>query len=384
LYNAPGSSNPTSQLFNDTFKTDVYAAFGSVDYKMSDMFKAGFALRYDVEDRTTSNLVPNVSDPITGAKINPGLPATGGIADKSASFKQLEPKITLSFTPNSFTNIYANWGIGFKSGGFNNTGSSALVNANFNIPAIGAGVTINDQFRKERSSSFEAGIKGSLFDNRVTFDLAGYYTKISDMQFFEFFVGSFGLLRVVSNIDKVDVKGVELNTSAKIIDGWKVFGSVNLTDSEIKKNTSRPYTVGNKSPYTADYTINLGTQVDAPLNDGIDVVLRADYRITGATWFHTVQDQTRSTIFSQLLPISALQLPGAVGNANYSVAKRNPFGVLNLRVGLEGDNWNVTAFADNLLDRKYINEAIPAIEFGGSFISPGARRLMGVEVGYKF
>ena len=68
----------------------------------------------------------------------------------------------------------------------------------------------------------------------------------------------------------------------------------------------------------------------------------------------------------------------------WNIAKRDQFGVLNLRVGLEGDNWNVTAFADNLLDRKYINEAIPAIEFGGSFISPGARRLMGVEVGYKF
>lgn len=384
LYNAPGSNNPTSQLFYDKFKTDVYAAFGSLDYAMSDQFKAGVALRYDVEDRSTSNLVPNVFDPITGAKINPGLPATGAIADKSASFKQLEPKVTLSFTPNSSTNIYANWGIGFKSGGFNNTGSSALVNANFNIPAIGAGVTINDQFRKERSSAFEAGIKGSLFDNRVTFDLAGYYTRITDMQFFEFFVGSFGLLRVVSNIDKVEVKGVEFNTTARIVDGWKIFGSVNLTDSEIKKNTSRPYTVGNKSPYTADYTINLGSQIDAPLNDSIDLVMRADYRITGPTWFHTVQDQTRATIFSQLLPISALALPGFVGNANYSVAKRNAFGVLNLRFGLEGENWNLTAFADNMLDRKYINEAIPAIEFGGSFISPGARRLVGVEVGYKF
>lgn len=384
LYNAPGSSNPTSQLFYDKFKTDVYAAFGSADYRLSDQFKAGVALRYDVEDRSTSNLVPNVLDPITGAKINPGLPATGGIADKSASFKQLQPKVTLSFTPNSTTNIYANWGIGFKSGGFNNTGSSALVNANFNIPAIGAGVTINDQFRKERSSAFEAGIKGSLFDNRVTFDLAGYYTRITDMQFFEFFVGSFGLLRVVSNIDKVDVKGIELNTTAKIVDGWKVFGSVNVTDSEIKKNASRPYTVGNKSPYTADYTINLGTQIDAPLSSAMDLVLRADYRITGPTWFHTVQDQTRATIFSQLLPISALALPGFVGNANYSVAKRNAFGVLNLRFGLEGENWNLTAFADNMLDRKYINEAIPAIEFGGSFISPGARRLIGLEVGYKF
>ncbi len=384
LYNAPGSSNPTSQLFSDKFKTSVYAAFGSVDYAISDQFKAGAALRYDVEDRSTKNLVPNVSDPITGAKINPGLPTTGSIADKSASFKQLQPKVTLSFMPNSTTNIYANWGIGFKSGGFNNTGSSALVNANFNIPAIGAGVTINDQFRKERSSAFEAGIKGSLFDNRVTFDLAGYSTRITDMQFFEFFVGSFGLLRVVSNIDKVDVKGVELNTTGRIVDGWKIFGSVNLTDSKIKKNASRPYTVGNKSPYTADYTINLGSQIDAPLSDGIDLVMRADYRITGPTWFHTVQDQTRATIFSQLLPISALALPGFVGNANYSVAKRNAFGVLNLRFGLEGEKWNLTAFADNMLDRKFINEAIPAIEFGGSFISPGARRLVGVEVGYRF
>jgi iron complex outermembrane receptor protein len=37
-----------------------------------------------------------------------------------------------------------------------------------------------------------------------------------------------------------------------------------------------------------------------------------------------------------------------------------------------------------MLNRKYIAEAIPAIEFGGSFISPGGRRLIGVEVGYKF
>lgn len=100
--------------------------------------------------------------------------------------------------------------------------------------------------------------------------------------------------------------------------------------------------------------------------------------------FHTVQDQTRATIFSQLFPISALALPGFVGNANYSVAMRYAFGVLYLRIGLEGENWNVTAFADNLLDDKYINEAIPGIEVGGSFISPGARHLMGIEVGYKF
>ena len=388
LYNAPGTTNPTSLLFADKFKTDVYAIFGSTDYKIFDALTAGLALRYDVEDRAVSSRVPNVNDPITGGKINPGLPATGAINDKSQAFKQIEPKVTLSWRPTPSTNVYANWGIGFKSGGFNNSGSSSVVNGAFNngiTPGtINAGVTINDQYRKEVSSAFEAGIKGSLFDNRVTFDLAGYYTKIDDMQFFEFFVGSFGLLRVVSNIDKVDVKGAELNVTAKVVEGWSLFGSINVTDSKIKKNASRPYTVGNKSPYTADYTINLGSQIDAPLSDNVDLIMRADYRITGPTWFHSVQDETRPTIFSGLLPISALALPGFVGDANYSIARRKAFGVLNLRVGLEGENWNLSVFADNMLDRKYINEAIPAIEFGGSFISPGARRLVGVEVGYRF
>jgi iron complex outermembrane recepter protein len=383
LYNGPTSSNPTSVLLADKFKTSVYAAFGSLDYEVSESFKAGLALRYDIEDRSTSSLVPIATDPFTGGPINPGR-AFGPLSPKSQSYKQLQPKVSLSWKPGgSDTNIYANWGIGFKSGGFNNQGSAAIVNNNFNA-FIGANVTILDDYRKERSSAFEAGIKGSILDNRITFDLAGYHTRIKDMQFFEFFVGTFGLLRVVSNIDRVDVKGAELNLTGRVVDGWKVFGSVNMTDSKIKKNSSRTYTVGNKSPYTADFTINLGTQIDAPLTSNIDLVLRADYRITGDTWFHTVQDQERPTLFSGLLPISALALPAFVGNARYDVAKRDAFGVLNLRFGLEGEKWNLAVFADNMLDRKYIAEAIPAIEFGGSFISPGGRRLIGVEAGYKF
>lgn len=387
LYNGPDSANPTSLLLADKFRTNVYAAFGSTEWKPSEQFTAGLALRYDIEDRAASSLVPNARDPFTGGPINPGL-AFGAFVPKNATFKQLQPKVTLSYRPTPALNLYANWGIGFKSGGFNNQGSSAVVNASFNdgiTPGtIDADVTINDQYRKERSSAFEAGVKGELFDGRITYDLAGYYTRVTDMQFFEFFVGSFGLLRVVSNIDRVDVKGAEVNLTGKIVDGWKVFGSFNVTDSEIKKNASRPYTVGNKSPYTADWTINLGSEINAPLTDSAKLLFRADYRITGPTWFHSVQDQERPTIFSALLPISALGLPGFVGNARYDVAKRDAFGVLNVRAGITTDRYRIAVFAENLLDRKYIAEAIPAIEFGGSFISPGARRLIGVELGASF
>jgi iron complex outermembrane recepter protein len=382
-YNDPTSSNPTSLLFWDKFKTDVFAAFGGADYDVSDQFNIGVALRYDSEKRTVTNLVPNVTDPITGSKINPGLSATGAIAPQRKTFTQLQPKVSLTFQPSDDMTLFANWGIGFKSGGFNNQGSKATVDANFNA-FIGSGVTINDQFRKEKTSSFEAGVKGKFADGRVTYELAGYYNRVNDMQFFEFFVGSFGLLRVVSNIDTVDIWGGEFNTNVKILDGWTIFGAANFNGSKIKKNASRPETVGNKSPYTSDYTINIGTQMVAPLRDDMDLVLRADFRRTGPTWFHTIQDQIKPTLFSGLLPGSALALPGFVGDANFDRSRRAAFNIVNLRVGLANERWSLTAFANNLLDEKTINEVIPAIEFGGAFISPGARRTYGVEASFNF
>ena len=219
LYNAPGSSNPTSQLYSDKFTTNVFAAFGSADYKCPTRSSWVWRCAMTSKIERSSNLVPNVFDPITGASSTPACrhrPDPRSRRQLQAAPAQAQPQLT---TPSN-TNLYANWGIGFKSGGFNNTGASATINQFFNnstgaFGTINAGVFIPDRYRKERSSAFEAGVKGSLADGRVTFDLAGYYTRVTDMQFFEFFVGSFGLLRVVSNIDTVDVKGVEFNTSAQ-------------------------------------------------------------------------------------------------------------------------------------------------------------------------
>jgi iron complex outermembrane receptor protein len=382
LYNGPNTSNPTTQLYHDGFKTDVYAVFAAADTDLTDRFNVSVAGRYDIEDRRVRSLVPNATDPFTGGPINPGQ-AFGPIPAQSETFKQFQPKISLRYELSDDINMYGNWGIGFKSGGFNNQGSAAIVDQAFN-QFIGTNVLIDDQYRKEVSSAFEAGIKGSVLDGAVTFDLAGYYTNIEDMQFFEFFVGGFGLLRVVSNIDEVEVMGAEINLTAQIIEGWKVFGSANVTDSEIKENASRPVTVGNKSPYTSDYTINLGTQFDLPVGDTVNFVTRADYRIVGPTWFHTLQDDPNPTLFSGLLPISALQLPSFVGDADYSVSQRDTFGVMDMRMGFEGDNWTAFVYADNLFNEKYLNEVITAVEFGGSFISPGGRQRFGLELGYKF
>jgi iron complex outermembrane receptor protein len=387
LYNGPASVNPTSQLYHDDFTTEVTAVFASLDYAASDNLNVGFALRYDEEKREVDNLVPLVADPITGAALNPGQDVDGdgvltAIPSDSETYDELQPKISMNYAVNDETNIYANAGIGFKSGGFNNSGAAQIISNNLvNGPTlldalltgtaanVNSEVTIADNYEKETSTAFEVGVKGTSGD--LTYELAGYYTEVEDMQFFEFFVGTFGLLRVVNNIDEVEIMGVEGSLKYDLNDELALFGSFNYLDSEITSNSARPSTVGNKSPYTSEYTINIGADFSKELNNGSEITARFDYRITGPTFFHTVQGVNTSQWASFA--------PG-----DFSIAERDEYGVMNARIGITNGNLKVSAYARNLFDEKFLAEVIPAAEFAGSFVSPGARRLVGVEASLSF
>jgi iron complex outermembrane receptor protein len=390
--------NPrTDQLLYDDFDSRVIAGFGQLAYDVTPDFEVAFAGRFDSERRRVNNLVPTTQltnfidfNPVDGngdfnpfndggSPLNPGLDPTlnpGGIVPAEETFSQFQPKVSLSWDATDDLALFANWGIGFKSGGFNNQGSQATINFFINGFA-GTNVLINDQFDKEKSSAFEAGFKWRGLDGRLSIDGAGYYTSVDDMQFFEFFVGSFGLLRVVSNIDEVDIYGGELSVTFKPTDNLSLFAAGNVTESEIKANTSRPETVGNKSPYTPDYTLNFGGELALPVLGGKgDFVARVDYGIVGPTWFHTVQDETRPTVFEPLLP--------GLGTADYSISQRDAYGVLNIRAGFENERLAVTGFVRNLTNKQVIEEIIPAPEFGGLFVQPGALRLYGAEIKVKF
>ena len=54
-------------------------------------------------------------------------------------------------------------------------------------------------------------MKSLWLNNSLRFNAAVFYTEIDDYQFFNFFAGSFGLLRVVNNIDEVEIYGAEID-----------------------------------------------------------------------------------------------------------------------------------------------------------------------------
>ena len=53
--------------------------------------------------------------------------------------------------------------------------------------------------------------------------------------------------------------------------------------------------------------------------------------------------------------------------------------LLDLRVGLEAENWSVTAWAKNLTDKKYNAEFSP-----GGFLFRALPRRYGVDFNYRF
>ena len=410
LFVPMGQPNATEQLVWDNFKSDVYAAFANVSYDVSDTLEASLALRYDREKRKVKNLVPVAArttyfdynpfdnafvgnsplNPALVRSLNPLLNADGTIPDRALTFTQLQPKVSLTWQPSAEWTWYANWGVGFKSGGFNNTGSAATVDlfincftgrgaANSAVNCPGGRVTgatqrtvvQRDQFDKEKSSAAEVGFKSSLLERRLSLEASLFSTTVDNMQFFEFLVGQFGLLRVVNNIDKVDLKGLELSANMRVTKELRLSAGYSRVQSEIKKNTSRPASVGNESPYTPDYTATVGADLDVPVGEaGWRVQASAFYNLIGPTWFHVIQSQNNETV--------------AFGTGNYTKGERDKYATIDTRFALVSDSWSVALVARNVTDERFLQEVIPAPEFGGAFIHPGSERRFSVEVGYKF
>jgi iron complex outermembrane receptor protein len=212
---------------------------------------------------------------------------------------------------------------------------------------------VQDIFDKEVTNAFEAGFKSRLADGRVSIEGSAFFTKVDDMQFFEFLVGPFGVIRAVSNIDRVDIKGAELGLDFKATDALSLYAAGSVVDGEVKENSSRPLSKGNEVPYAPKWTANVGADLRMPTPfPNVKAIARADWSFVGPTWFHVIQDQAVNTVFG---------FP-----QDYTGTRRDKFDTVNLRLGLEGERWAVYGFARNLFDEEYLDEVIPVPEFAGS------------------
>ncbi len=410
--------NPTDLLYDDTFDSKVYAGFGQIAYDVRDNVELALALRYDSERREVDNNVPTgpvnslAQTPLFAAiygptpfinpayTVNPAF-ATDGIPSRSRTFDQFQPKLSVNWNATDDVAVYASYGYGFRSGGFNSSGSQATVDVfygglclgpstpfdtglGFDVPLGLPACTpdsvrnltgVSDDYDKEVSKAAEIGFKSTLLDRTLAINAAIFHTDVEDMQFFNFFAGPFGLLRVVTNLDEVTIQGFELDFNWRANEYVSVFGGYGYTDGEIDRYDDRPYTAGNNLPYSPEYSGNLGAEFTMPMGgSGLELVARVDGVFVGETWFHPVQDET----------VPNLPTAFGFGQGNYAKQKRDPYELINGRLTLRGERWRATAWGRNLADKEYLQEVIVAPEFGGAFIHDSPGRSYGLEVAYTF
>jgi iron complex outermembrane receptor protein len=252
--------------------------------------------------------------------------------------------------------LYGTYGEGFRSGGFNALGSR---NAILTIDGK-TNTTVQDAFPKETSKSFEVGFKSIFLDNRLSFNAAIFSTQVENAHFFQFF--PFSLARVISIVQKNEIRGGEFDFNFLINDNWKLFGGAGVLSSEIQKNDEVPLSVGKDFPFTPKSSIVLGGQYDRPISANLDLTARLEWNRTGEMWFDT--ENTSGTV-------------------------RPVLDLVNARIAISGENWTASLWSRNLLDESYNVDGVvlnvpPPAGLTFNFVTKGTPRTIGADLTFKF
>ena len=334
---------PQFTFLADSQNNDAWAAFADASYDVTEKLEVDVSLRYDRDQRrnTTETPVQFIPAPLAGVAF-PGQVRT-------KTWDDLQPKLTLRYQPSSTWNLYGGYSRGFRSGGFNQTGVGA------------AGIAgIDDLFDQETADTLEVGVKGQFLDKRVSTSANVYHTKAKGSYYFVFDATT--STQNLGNLGEVVYDGLELEISARAAEGFDTYLRVGFTDSEIKESARAASDVGNQAPLVSQYTINVGAQYRRPLGaSGLSGILRTDLQRIGPTYWYP---------------------------DNFTL--REPIDLVNLRAGIEGDRWSLTAWAKNLFDRKYNAEWSPGPQFfpspgySNNFVFKAMPRVWGVDFAYRF
>jgi iron complex outermembrane recepter protein len=213
----------TAQTLGDV-ETKTWSVFGDFTYDLSDTLSVSVGGRYTNDKRTSQVLRTTFIGGFSNLFGGTGVPiAVTSNFNGSRTFKDFNPRASISWQPNSDHNVYFTYSQGFKGGGFDPRGQTTACRN----PRGGA-CTADEvfdflAFDPETVDSFELGWKASLLDNRVNISLAGFLAQYTDVQI----PGSVGFdangdginetfIGITSNAGKADVNGIEFEGNALV------------------------------------------------------------------------------------------------------------------------------------------------------------------------
>ncbi|MFZ2995441.1 TonB-dependent receptor [Sphingobium sp.] len=267
-------------------KNESWALFGQASYELTPGFTITAGGRY-TRDAKETRLVKATANAA-------GVSTYAGRRYVKLVGKEPSWDVSALYEVSPEVSLYARVARGFR--GPTIQGRSAVFNSDF---------TTADS---ETIMSYEAGIKTSLLDNRVRFNLSGFAYRVKDIQLNGNDVNGNGVL---FNADKADAYGMEAELEARPFENLTLSAGLSLLHSQIKdKNVYAQVCIlngtvvctvedptikvgantfaqidGNPLPNAPKYTANIAARYDVPLGNGGKIFAATDWNIQGYTNF---------------------------------------------------------------------------------------------------
>jgi len=276
---------------------------------------------------------------------------------------ELTPRFIVDYHIRPDLMVYASVSNGVKSGGWSFSAPTAALAAQGLAP--------------ENNWSYEVGVKGSFFDDRVTTTLALYNAVTWNAQIKNLVNGIF----IDANAGHITTNGVELSVDLRPIDPWHIGANWAYTDAYYGKfkpcNAAGADCSGNPLIGVPLNDLQVYTNYDFVLPNNIgDVLFNMDARFASSVSL----DPTGKNILPLAQPYT--NVPGIIDTSFTFTPSDAP--------------WTVQLWAKNITDRNYLTVAanyyffaLTQSEYAGGLreadrVAYNNPRTFGVTVDYKF
>ncbi|MEC3909447.1 TonB-dependent receptor [Sphingobium sp. CR2-8] len=298
------------------------AGFGSLEWKITDKLDVNLSGRY------SSNRQHAQAD------------TYGVLADYeffSPVFKSSDSKFTYAVNARYFFNpdvmVYGRIATGYRPGG---------PNLLLNVPAT---------FKPDTTTNYEIGLKSTLLDRKLVFNLTGFYIEWNDIHTFE---RQGSLATYTGNGGGARSQGIELMTYYRITPDLRVGLNGGYTDAHLT------------SAYTA---------LAAPSGFPLPNQAKWSGALT-ADWSHELSDDSKLNVgatWSYVGPRWS-DFPGS----NPGGIRLSAYNTVSLNAGVDTGNWSFGVYVRNLADEKAI---VTRRNAGAVILQP---RTIGVTAAHRF
>ena len=356
-------------LYVGHMRANTYAAFGRVEYNVTDQLMLEGAVRYNADRRTFDNCSTTVSDHFArywnifrGGAQPPTQVGDCFILDPANALRPVDNvhsdlnqdsvswRAGLNWTMQPGLLLYANVSKGYKAGA---------------VPVVGASTVV--QFKpvpQESLLAYEAGAKASLFDSRAQFNGAAFYYDYKDKQLRGAILDpTFGPLEALVSIPKSHVAGLEAQLVARPIKGLTIDTSATYVNTSIDRFTG------------FDALAHFGDQSDTPFpfSPRWQSITNIDYAFPVSAGINGFAGG--SLIYSSKT---------FAGVGARDLLRIDAYTLLDLRMGIELDDgrYRVWVWGKNVTNEYYWSNVLPY----GNAVSrfPGQPATYGVSLSARF